>query len=149
MIGTALFSVLLVACGRSDAPPKPTAPVSVATTWVKDVRPWYCAAPSAELPGGAAVKMAPTVDSLTAIYTTGEGRGKRIGTLTRFAGTADRTATVRWATDRKGEKGGDAKLTFSPDFASVTITWTGTTPDAATLTAVDDPATCAAASTIR
>ncbi|MFN7144799.1 MAG: hypothetical protein ACK4YP_13565, partial [Myxococcota bacterium] len=105
MIRSVLIPVLLVACGRSDAP-TPTAPVSPATTWVKDVRPWYCAAPDATVPGGVAVKMAPTADALTALYATGEGRGKRIGTFTRFRGAAEHTTTVAWGKDTKGEKGG-------------------------------------------
>jgi hypothetical protein len=146
-IGGIVGALCLAGCGRS-APPKPPD-----TSWVAGVKPWYCgAAPgdaAPDAPKAVALRLAHTADAVTGTYGILLPTDRTVGTLSHFKPVADRAATLTWKDDQKRK--GEAQLTFSPDFATATLTWNEAAPAlarSATLTA-SDTSVCLAASLIR
>ncbi len=159
-----LACVLSMGCGfggSGSTAPEPT------TSWLSGLKPWYCGAealpPKVGKDGAAtpqvrdvALKIVPGSESFTAIYAAANGNDKSVGSLTRFTGTGERTATMRWENDQKQK--GQALLAFSPDLSTVTVTWTAEVtppgsspvpPAPTTLTAAPGPAACVAGGMIR
>ncbi|MDP2308876.1 MAG: hypothetical protein Q8P18_22835 [Pseudomonadota bacterium] len=135
MTRSVFASVLLAAaaCSRPEQPAPPPLPPAPTLAWIGDVKPWYCGTeplPAKVRADGVAtpqvrdvaLKIMPGAESFTVIYAAANGPDKAVGTMTRFAVGAERTATLRWENDQKQK--GDAVLAFSPDYSSVTVTWT-------------------------
>lgn len=159
-----LACVLAMGCGLGSEP-KPVPEPTIA--WLSGLQPWYCGAealpPKVAKDGTStpqvrdiAIKMVPGRDSFTAIFAAVNGNDKSIGSLTRFTVTGERTATLHFENDRKQK--GEAALAFSPDFSTLTVTWTasvtppGTSPvppAPTTLAAAPGPAACAAGGMLR
>ncbi|MES2639358.1 MAG: hypothetical protein V4850_07730 [Myxococcota bacterium] len=165
---------VLVGCGTPPASPAPPPP-SPTTAWIAGMKPWYCGTESLPPRVGAdgvstpqardvALKIVPGKDSFTVIYASllgagaasGSANDKSIGTMTRFAAAGERGATLRWENDQKQK--GDAALAFSPDFATVTVTWTPSAtppgsspvpPAPTTLAAAAGSSACVAGTLIR
>jgi hypothetical protein len=164
---------LLVGCGTPEKPAPP--PSASGAAWIASVKPWYCgteALPPRVGPDGVstpqardvALKVVPGKDSFTVIYASllgagaasGSANDKSIGTMTRFAATGERGATLRWENDQKQK--GDTALAFSPDFSTVTVTWTASVtppgsspvpPAPTTLAAAAGSSACVAGTLIR
>lgn len=120
--------LFLLACSNPPAAP----PVAVADTgWVTGIKGWYCGEElRTELDKprvfNVALKLVPNKDrtGFTGTYAKVEARDHEVGGLTHFkAGGGARSGVLKYADNRK--KKGEATLTFSSDYTSVTVTWSG------------------------
>jgi len=156
---TALLLASILGCGGASAPeaPKP-APEAM---WLTGVKTWYCGTERTDPPKGApaptvpptrdvVVKLATTSGGLTGLYALNDNGRSYIGTFTRSVLAGERMATVR--SENSERQKGEAKLTLSPDYQTLTIEWhvgewaaAGTT----TLTSAAGPTACAAGKLLR
>lgn len=124
-------------------------------SWVEDVPEWYCGteAVTANVDGRdarsreMAVRWHREVDGRLAGRYALRNKGETyLGTLSAFASSEDRVATMSWENDHSQR--GAAKLSFSADLRTLTIGWqvgAETTSGGSTLTASEAGACPAAA----